>query len=137
MQQFLINLFESFYECNRRRSARRPQRPVRLAVEALEDRLVPATVVPQLTVLLTGPAPASPAGETSGGHVVAEPDQCVHGYKWRPRPRTAAAPSNGAVQAPGLDGVPGQQLSALPKIMADGSRLLVGGNDGPTVLVSG
>jgi hypothetical protein len=120
MQRFLSRLLAGIRKLGRQRPARRPQR-LHLTVETLEDRLVPSTVVPKLAVPLTGPALVAPAAETSGGHVVAEPDRPVHGYKWRPwRPR---ANSDG-------------QSSVQRTEMVQGSHLVVGGNDGLTASIS-
>jgi hypothetical protein len=61
----------------------------RLQVEPMEERLALSTVVPRPDISRSAPAwTSSPVlqAESTGGHIVALPERCVHGYKWRPRP---------------------------------------------------
>jgi hypothetical protein len=168
MQRFLKGLVAAIGKFGRR-SAPRPEKRVQLNVETMEDRLVPSTVLPKAAVPLTVPAtmpalaaPLGPRDMATGQQPVAEPEQCVHGYKWRPYPRPISGLSQGvaAVQDQALgtflkvDGTPGEdgvkahrpkmaqrseplvvQQAHLPQV-AQAGHLLVGGDESRTASAS-
>jgi hypothetical protein len=88
MKQFLSSLFAILAGSRQVPRAARPRSRVRLHLETMEGRLVPAVITNPAPALVTSPVLTSDHTLTArnpGGPV--QPDTPVHGYKWRrPRP---------------------------------------------------
>jgi hypothetical protein len=117
--------------------ARRPSasRPACLQVEALEGRLALSATpsVPLPPPLVTFVAPVVTQNTADGGVDVVEPNRCVHGYKWRPRPfdSTGTAAPFGLMQRE--PSIASQRLSF---VAGETAHLVKGGADGVTVVIS-
>jgi hypothetical protein len=149
MQVFLSRLMAAIQQLGRRRPMRRPEKRIGLRLESLEERQVPSTVAPKFAVPSTVPAHAAsfaPVADTHHGSAVAEPERCVHGYKWRRPPWypwNAAISSQGAVAQGTLaiDAVMSASTSSNPLSAkntheAVANHLVAGGADGLTIVVS-
>jgi hypothetical protein len=126
MYQFLLRLLAAA-----RKHGQRPKGRASLRVESLEDRHMPSTVLSPLAVPMTMPAPTANT-ETALVQPVVNPEQAVHGYKWRrPRPWGQIFKYQGDAEAP----LAAQQVS--PAQTTNASRLVMGGADNLTVLLGG
>jgi hypothetical protein len=129
MKQILQSVLALVRGRGRRPAA--PVRRVRPGLEGLEERLTLSTAVPGFEAPLTGPALV--------GRPVAQPERCVHGYKWRPPGGTYPRPCFVGTAAAGMVYSPGGIAArcTAPSVPPAASHLITGGADGATALASG
>jgi hypothetical protein len=86
MKRFLHNLFAAWSRRRQAPRAARPRPPMRLNVEIMEDRLVPAEGLFSALPLSGGALLAASNAQVAPGSPSNPilPEKCVHGYKWRP-----------------------------------------------------